>query len=64
MLGSPVGVAAELPVVREPRVGALDDPAQSQPKRLLRRDGDARLGAALDVEIIETEAGELSRILG
>ena len=35
--GSPVGVAAELAVVGQPRVGALDDPAQPEPERLLGR---------------------------
>ena len=50
-------------VARE-RGAALDDPAQSEPERLFHRDGDAELGAALNVEIIETETGELDADLG
>ena len=33
--GAAVGVAAQLPEVGEPRVGALDCPAQPEPERLL-----------------------------
>jgi hypothetical protein len=64
--GSPVGVAAESPVVRQPRVGALGDAAKSEPERLFHLDSDAGLGAALDVEIIETETedGEPDADLG
>ena len=52
-----VGVAAELPVVRPPRVGGFDDPAQPEPDRLLAHAGD--LGAAeLDVEVGHPERFE------
>src|SRR5437868_8266875 len=58
--GAAVGVAAELAVVRPPRVGRLHDPSQPEPDGL----GGALLGGALlfgastlDVEIVESELG-------
>ena len=50
--GSPVGVAAKLPVVGSPGVGGFDDPAPPEPQRLTF---DARdLGAAaLELELVE-----------
>src|SRR5947207_1464246 len=55
--GAPVGVAAELAVVRPPRVGRLDDPSQPEPDGLLAA---LAFGAStLDVEIVESELGEL-----
>lgn len=57
MSAATVGVAAELPVVRPPRVGGLDDPAQPEPDRLLADAGD--LGATqLDVEVGHAEGFE------
>ena len=60
--GSSVGVAAELAVVRPPRVRGLDDPAEPQVERLLLA---RRLGAApLDQMVIDAERCERRRITG
>src|SRR5215212_3950319 len=48
---SAVGVAAELAVVRPPRVGGLDDPSHAEPSWLLLHAGN--LGASpLDVDVV------------
>jgi hypothetical protein len=57
-----VGVAAELTVVRQPRVGGFDDPAEPE------CDGSwlvvAGLASALDDVIVEVNGIELPRIFG
>src|ERR1035437_8620693 len=55
--GSPVGIATELTVVAQLRIGALDYPAKSEPHRCWG--AGVGLGPALDVEVIEAETGEL-----
>ena len=62
--GSPVCVATELAVVAQPRVGAFDDPAQPESKRLFNQARVTPLGAPLDVEILEAAIGQLGTNLG
>jgi hypothetical protein len=60
-----VGVAPQLAVVRQPRVGALDDPAQSEAQWALGvRAAGVRDHAALDAHVAESELGELGADLG
>ena len=55
----PIRVAAKLAVVAQPRVGALDDPAQSESEWLFDRRSRPGPGAPLNVEIAEAAIGEL-----
>ncbi len=55
--GASVGVAAELAVVREPRVGAFDDPAQAEGHGP-RRGVGAAFVAFLDGQVVESEGGQ------
>ena len=57
-----VGVSAELPVVRQPRVGRFDDP--TKPERDRFRPRVTGLAATLDDVIGESGSGELSSDLG
>ena len=56
VVDAPVDVAAQLAVVRPPRVGGLDDPAQPETQRLAAR--TARSFARLDRCVGEPVAGE------
>ena len=62
--GSPIGVATELAVVAQPRVGTFDHPAQPESHRLFRCGRGAGPRAELDVEIVEAATGQLGADFG
>src|SRR4051794_6939850 len=53
-----VGVSAELPVVRPPAIGGLDDPTQPEGERLLRYPRATFRAAPLDLEVGEVTGDE------
>ena len=63
VVGAPVGAAAELTEVRQPRVGGLDDPSQPE-SHGHRPVGVAWLAAALDDEVVEARSVQLASDLG